>query len=370
VNSEISASYICWLKSESASSSSDYPPWVFLYLPILLIYSYALYVLVCAKQILKKGIPVTFLHRVRTLDTSKNMLTIFSLYYAWAVCLAVLTSTVKYLWPALTFTFSTKAFLSLVILWMMENSEFEQTTSLPQDHYQKNSSFAGNLGRAAADSQLESDEGTDQSSILYDLNHALQHEVVTYATVGIQQCAAGSATAFAGGGGGRGTAEGSSGSNHSLHDLRQSLPSSRPAPIAPFPRTLTNTTTRSQLTATSHPPNPWDEYCSLQIIIPQDLFVIDNDHFQSLARGTMRDLQNALKTSSQTMTVPALKSILQTRFLHNDWTAAADHSASASVYASEIGGTGAGEGGNDLSRATISSGTMTADRPNSWNLNK
>jgi hypothetical protein len=39
------------------------------------------------------------------------------------------------------------------------------------------------------------------------------------------------------------------------------------------------------------------------------------------------------------------------------------------VYASEIGGTGAGEGGNDLSRATISSGTMTADRPNSWNLN-
>jgi hypothetical protein len=329
---------------------------VFLYIPIILIYSYALYVLICAKQILKKGIPVTFLHRVRTLDTSKNMLTIFSLYYACAVCLAILTSTVKYFWPALSFTFSTKALLSLVVLWMMENSEFEQTSSLSQSQGRDPSvrlpTAAAYLARA---DQYETDETVDQASILYNLNHALQHEVVTYATVGIQQCATTHSPPEAGGPAG---GPASSGSNHSHHDLRQSLFSSSRNPA--FPRTLTNTTNHSQF-------HPWNEYCSLQILIPQDLFVIDNDHFQTLARGSMKDLHRALKTSSQTMTVPALKSILQTKFLHHEH----DHSAAAAAEEDRCY-LGSGSDSEVLSRMdghrkTITP-TATIDRPNSWNL--
>ncbi len=99
INSNIAASYLCWLKSDSSADSES--AWFFLYLPIIFIYSYALYVLHHAQIILMKGIPVTFLHRVRTLKSSQNMLKIFSLYYAYVVVLGILTSTVNAFWTAL-----------------------------------------------------------------------------------------------------------------------------------------------------------------------------------------------------------------------------------------------------------------------------
>lgn len=294
VNPDISSSYLCWLKSES--SYSDYQPWVFLYIPIIVIYSYALYVLLCAQNILKKGIPVTFLHRIRTLDTSKNMLTVFSLYYGCVVGLGILSNTVKYFWPALSFTFSTKSFLSLIVFWMMENSnKLEQTPSTENDSGKITTAepvSSDLLGHTTSliDQQIQSE---NQSSILYDLNYALQQEVVTYATVGIQQCAV----------------LASHDSHHSIPDIKAALPRNNNA----FPRTITNTTNRSQHYIL-------DEYYSLQFQIPQDLFLIDNDRFRSLAQGTMNDLQNALKASSQLMNVAALKSTLQTRFIHHEYS--------------------------------------------------
>lgn len=288
VNSEISSSYICWLKSDS--SYSDYQPWVFLYLPIIIIYTYALYVLLCARNILKRGIPVTFLHRIRTLDTSKNMITVFSLYYAGVLCLGILTSTVKYFWPALSFTFSTKSFLCLIVFWMMENSlQLEQSVVQDKDSKLLEKFLNGQHTQHNIDRQIQSE---NQSSVLYDLNHALQHEVVTYATVGIQQCAI----------------QSSQGSHHSIQDIKPSLPRN-----AQFPRTLTNTTNRSQYYVLN-------EYYSLQFHIPQDLFLIDMDRFRTLAQGTTNDLHNALKASSQVMTVPTLKSMLQTRFIRHEYS--------------------------------------------------
>jgi hypothetical protein len=345
---------------KSDSSYSDYQPWVFLYLPIITIYSYALYVLVCAKQILKKGIPVTFLHRVRTLDTSTNMLTIFSGYYAGGVILGILTSTVKYFWPALIFTFSTKAFLSLFIFWLMEDSLLvDQGVSSPSQETLTTGDriFSSKLLSSSQIPSLNNHRelhpppplasSEDQASLLYDLNHALQHEVVTYATVGIQQCAMQTLLSYQ-------TNGIMKSSTHSTLEIQQAqVKAHRNFPLSPssqFPRTFTSTTTHSQYSS-----HPWNEHQTLQILIPQDLFVIDLDHFESLAKGTLNDLHNALKTSSQTMTMSALKSILQTKFLDSDL-----YTEEENIYLSDRGTPSQSSRG----------GHLTIGRPSSWNVTR
>eukprot|EP00602_Paraphysomonas_sp_CaronLab_P007183 CAMPEP_0185034010 /NCGR_PEP_ID=MMETSP1103-20130426/23489_1 /TAXON_ID=36769 /ORGANISM="Paraphysomonas bandaiensis, Strain Caron Lab Isolate" /LENGTH=611 /DNA_ID=CAMNT_0027570487 /DNA_START=831 /DNA_END=2666 /DNA_ORIENTATION=- len=93
-----------------------------------------------------------------------------------------------------------------------------------------------------------------QSSTLYDINHALQQEVVTYATVGIQKC--------------------SSMNSYSTDSLDKHV---------------------------------------LCITVPQDMFKLPLEKFFQLAKGPIQDLTKALRRSALAENMSILKSVLQTR---------------------------------------------------------
>lgn len=193
---------MCWVDSANVESRQlNYRSWIFLYIPIMIVYGYALYVLYCARMILRKGIPITFLHRAKVLYTAQVTLSIFLLYYIILALMSFLGSSVnvasngggKYIWICVIFLICAKAYPALIVFLIAQNCEFLIENSKEyQDRVQsglnsirlrsKNSQEKHNLKR-------KGDDNPDTNSLsLHDLNEALQLEVVTYSTLGIQKC--------------------------------------------------------------------------------------------------------------------------------------------------------------------------------------
>ena len=155
---------VCWVNVNN--ENINYRSWIMLYAPICLIYAYALYVLVCARKILRNGIPYTFLHRAQALYMNNVMLITFSVYNALLALLVLLTRSMTgdrhgqtIVWAALLNTVACKGYIGLFVFLLGYSS-------------------------------TQNSKGEGSSSVLFDLNSALQLEVVTYATAGIKHCAA------------------------------------------------------------------------------------------------------------------------------------------------------------------------------------
>lgn len=172
---------ICWVNVPDGGW--NYRAWIFLYLPIVSIYIYAVYVILSSRKILQNGIALTFLHRARAVYMNNIMLIIFSVYNITLAVLVFLTgvsdnSTAnRGTWGAMMYMLSCKGYICLIV--------FAASNTGASSNPPSSSSYTG---ESKASRRQEVDE-EDSSSILFDLNGALQHEVVTYATEGIKHCA-------------------------------------------------------------------------------------------------------------------------------------------------------------------------------------
>jgi hypothetical protein len=180
-HAERNAHAICWFNV--SDSDWNYRMYVFLYVPVTSIYIYAVYVVLCARKILQNGIALTFLHRARAVYMNNIMLIIFSIYNLTLVVLVLLTkathdsSANRGTWGAMMYMLSCKGYICLIV-FAASNT---QASSTPTE----SSSTGGSKTSGSRSGLIEE----DTSSILFDLNGALQHEVVTYATEGIKHCA-------------------------------------------------------------------------------------------------------------------------------------------------------------------------------------
>lgn len=195
---------MCWVDSANVESSQlNYRSWIFLYLPIIVVYGYAIYVLFCARMILQKGIPITFLHRAKVLYTAQVTLSIFLLYYIILALMSFLGSSVnvassgggKYIWICVIFLICAKAYPALIVFLVAQNCESLLESS--KEHKERVQSGLHSLRLRQPKNSKEgigmkrNISGMSQdpnSSLLHDLNEALQLEVVTYSTLGIQKC--------------------------------------------------------------------------------------------------------------------------------------------------------------------------------------
>jgi predicted nucleic acid-binding protein len=172
---------ICWFNVPD--SDWNYRIQVFLYVPVTLVYIYAVYVVLCARKILQNGIALTFLHRARAVYMNNIMLIIFLVYNFTLAVLMILTkasrdsSANRGTWGALMYLLSCKGYICLIVFAAWNT----QVLATPTD----SSSTGGSKTSRSRSGLIEE----DASSILFDLNGALQHEVVTYATEGIKHCA-------------------------------------------------------------------------------------------------------------------------------------------------------------------------------------
>lgn len=65
VHEDVDTTAICWIKA-SYNGQINYRTWVFLYIPLILVYVYCIRVLLGAYSHLRKGISKTFQHRVHS----------------------------------------------------------------------------------------------------------------------------------------------------------------------------------------------------------------------------------------------------------------------------------------------------------------
>jgi len=172
-SSDVDSTTICWFKVNGGSLTDvNVIIWIFFYAPLLIIYLYAIYVIVSAYSMLSYGIQVTFLHRARVLFFSQLLLVIYICYWAFLLALYIGVFIVKResFWNWMLFFIPARGILGVFILFCT------QFTNIFQDRTAD--SKGGNPSSAtfvAAESE--------------DLNSALQNEIVAYATVGIKESA-------------------------------------------------------------------------------------------------------------------------------------------------------------------------------------
>ena len=152
---------ICWVRQ--SAGGINHRTFIFLYIPLCIVYIYAIRVIRGAYGNLKKGISKTFQHRVKILLLNSINIGIYILY--WAVLLffyfwAYAASTKKAqlgFWKLLWFFLSSKGFADLLVFIFIDDGA----------------------------TQKSEDEAT-----AVDFNSALRQEVLHYATTGIRECAA------------------------------------------------------------------------------------------------------------------------------------------------------------------------------------
>lgn len=156
---------ICWVQQEQSANGSLNPKtFIFLYIPLCVVYFYAVRVIWGAYGNLKKGISKTFQHRVKVLLLNSINIGIYVLYwfvlfifYFWAYALASNKPEVSLgFWKLLWFFLSSKGFADLLVFIFIDDG-----TTIKSD-----------------------DEAT-----AVDFNAALRQEVLHYATTGIRECA-------------------------------------------------------------------------------------------------------------------------------------------------------------------------------------
>jgi hypothetical protein len=110
--------YLCWVH---ANESEDFAPYYLIYAPLTIIYLYSFYILVRLWMIFRKGlIPFTFTHCIQTLDASKDMLAIFTLYNICVVVLGILTHSWGFYFNPLKYLMSSKGFCCLIAYLRIE----------------------------------------------------------------------------------------------------------------------------------------------------------------------------------------------------------------------------------------------------------
>jgi hypothetical protein len=167
VDEEVDEIAICWVQQRQSNGSNlNYKTFVFLYIPLALVYSYALRVIFGAYGNLKKGISKTFQHRVRVLLLNGINIGIYVLYwfvlfifyfFAYALSGDGTREVSLGFWRLLWFFLSSKGFADLLVYVFIS------------DGYSVKS---------------------DDESTAVDFNAALRQEVLHYATTGIRECAA------------------------------------------------------------------------------------------------------------------------------------------------------------------------------------
>jgi hypothetical protein len=168
VDAKVDKTAICWIKSSSQEDGKiNYRTWVFLYIPLIIVYVYCIRVMVGAYAHLRNGISKTFQHRVRVLVMNSINITIYMMYWAVLGFFYALSygfsggnpSLARWSWRVVMFIISSKGFADLLVFILVSDSDF----------------FTG---------------GKTGSSDTLDVNGALRQEVLHYATTGIRECAA------------------------------------------------------------------------------------------------------------------------------------------------------------------------------------
>ena len=157
---------ICWIKSSQNGSRVNYRTWVFLYIPLIIVYMYCIRVLSAAYSHLSKGISKTFQHRVRVLVMNSLNIGIYlaywavlGLFYALAYGFSNSKPTLsRWFWRVVMFIISSKGFADWLVFILV------------------------------SDANVLSSGGDSSESL--DVNGALRQEVLHYATTGIRECAA------------------------------------------------------------------------------------------------------------------------------------------------------------------------------------
>lgn len=170
VDENVDTTAICWIKSSQSSGGSgiNYRTFIFLYVPLVVVYVYCCRVLSGAYSHLRKGISKTFQHRVRVLVMNSINIGIYMTYWAvlgvlYAFAYAFSGSKVlvsRWFWRLVMFIISSKGFADLLVFILVSEAQV-----LPG-----------------------SGEGGDSESV--DVNGALRQEVLHYSTTGIRECAA------------------------------------------------------------------------------------------------------------------------------------------------------------------------------------
>jgi hypothetical protein len=156
---------ICWIKSSQNGNRVNYRTWVFLYIPLIIVYVYCIRVLFGAYSHLSKGISKTFQHRVRVLVMNSLNIGIYMAYWAvlgffYALAYGFSNSSPtlsRWFWRVVMFIISSKGFADWLVFILVSDANV-----------------------------LTSDHATES----LDFNGALRQEVLHYATTGIRECAA------------------------------------------------------------------------------------------------------------------------------------------------------------------------------------
>ena len=169
VTEQVSDHGFCWIQNHTSEHSINWKPFVFFYIPLLLVYGYASYVIVSSYQRLRLGISKTFQHRVQMLTVNAINVTVYVVYWTIVLIMYALVNELAYSRPdvakwmfnVLIFFLSAKGFADLVV--------FIITTEVKDS---------------------EDDKGSTS-----DFNAALREEVLHFATTGIRVCAQRASTA-------------------------------------------------------------------------------------------------------------------------------------------------------------------------------
>lgn len=165
----VDSTAICWVHLKRSNSFTVYPLIMF-YIPLAMVYLFAIVVYFIAYQRLRYGISQTIVHRLKALISNSINLTILIVYWLIAgifyIIAFVLPSTEalqsNYLLKAFLFLIASKGVFSLIV-WIF-------TIDIQ-------------LGEEVDD---KADEEDDEQRV--DLNSALRQEVLHFATKGIRHC--------------------------------------------------------------------------------------------------------------------------------------------------------------------------------------
>jgi hypothetical protein len=165
IDEDVDDTAICWIKSSQNGNRVNYRTWVFLYIPLIIVYVYCIRVLFGAYSHLSKGISKTFQHRVRVLVMNSLNIGIYMAYWAvlgffYALAYGFSNSSPtlsRWFWRVVMFIISSKGFADWLVFILVSDANVLTT---------------------------------DQATESLDFNGALRQEVLHYATTGIRECAA------------------------------------------------------------------------------------------------------------------------------------------------------------------------------------
>jgi hypothetical protein len=131
VDEDVDTTAICWIKSsQSQGSVVNWRTFLFLYVPLVVVYVYCCRVLSGAYSHLRKGISKTFQHRVRVLVMNSINIGIYMTYwavlgvlYAFAYAFSGSDEVVsRWFWRLVMFIISSKGFADLLVFILVSEA--------------------------------------------------------------------------------------------------------------------------------------------------------------------------------------------------------------------------------------------------------